>query len=59
MSNSERAATSLDVEQIRQLLQDAIDAWPQFDADEPVNGGDLVEWFGEWRQQVKKELDLT
>ncbi len=59
MSNSERTAVSPADEQMRQLLQDAIDAWPQFDTDEPVNGGDLVEWFGEWREQAKKQLDLT
>ncbi|MCO5067063.1 MAG: hypothetical protein M9924_22110 [Rhizobiaceae bacterium] len=27
----------------------AIDAWPQFDADEEVSGADLVDWFAQWR----------
>lgn len=57
---------------MRSLLQQALDAWPQFD-DEPtgpllpgvfadddedrdVNGGDMVEWFGEWRLGVKAAL---
>ena len=59
MSNSEGTAAPSDAEQMQRLLQVAIDAWPQFDTDEPVNGGDLVDWFGEWRQQVKEALDLA
>jgi tRNA A37 threonylcarbamoyladenosine biosynthesis protein TsaE len=39
-----------------ELLREAINAWPQFDADEDVNGADLVEWFAEWRQRVLKAL---
>jgi hypothetical protein len=27
------------------LLTAAVDLWPQFDTDEEVNGGDLVEWY--------------
>ncbi len=39
------------------LLVEAVDAWPEFDdPDEPVNGGDLVEWFGEWRKRAKKVI---
>lgn len=38
---------------LRDKLREAIDAWPQFDdPDAPVNGGDMVEWFGEWRREV-------
>lgn len=58
----------------RGKLQEALDEWPQFDADETeprtpgcipddddveVNGGDLVEWFGIWREQVKAMLSGT
>lgn len=52
------------------LLAQAVEDWPQFDTDsaplapgciaeeaEPVNGGDLVEWFGEWRAKVKAFLE--
>lgn len=31
-------------------LKRAMEAWPDWENDEPVNGGDMVEWFGEWRQ---------
>lgn len=32
------------------VLRKAIDDWPTWDDQhEPVNGGDLVEWFGNWR----------
>lgn len=33
-------------------LKKAIEDWPQFEEgnDEPVNGGDMVEWFGNWIQ---------
>lgn len=41
------------------LLQRAIDDWPEFDTDEPVDGADLVEWFAEWREQAKKVLEET
>ena len=47
-------------------LRRALEDWPQFETDsaplapgciadeaEPVNGGDLVEWFGQWRDAVK------
>lgn len=46
-------------------LREAVDAWPQFDVETTprlpgavdesaeVNGGDLVEWFGTWRAEVK------
>lgn len=34
-------------------LRKAIDDWPTWDdQDEPVNGGDLVEWFGNWRKSA-------
>jgi hypothetical protein len=38
------------------LAQQAIDEWPEFDSDDDVNGGDLVEWFGRWRDATKKAL---
>jgi hypothetical protein len=38
----------------------AVEAWPQLDAPgdehEPVNGGDLVEWFSIWRGEAKALL---
>ena len=39
------------------LLQSIVSDWPEFDGDESVNGGDMVEWFGEFRQRVKKYLN--
>lgn len=41
------------------LVREAIVAWPQFDSDEEVNGGDLVEWFGEWRARAIAIGDTT
>ena len=58
MGDSERTQTSPGPEHMLRLLRIAIESWPQFDTDASVNGGDLVEWFGEWRQQVKEALDL-
>jgi len=29
-----------------------------FDADESVNGADLVDWFGAWRERVKEALKV-
>lgn len=44
-------------QRMRQLLEEAVrfeeKAW---DEDDGLSGGDLVEWFGEWRQRVKQEL---
>jgi hypothetical protein len=45
-----------------EALRDAVNAWPQFDVnpykgDEcSVNGGDLVDWFGGWRERAKLAL---
>jgi len=36
------------------LLRRAVEDWPQFDGDEPVNGGDLVEWFAIFRANAKR-----
>ena len=36
------------------LLRRAVDDWPQFDGDEPVNGGYLVEWFASFRANAKR-----
>ena len=61
----------VDFDAMRYRLNEAVKSWPQFDVDETalptpgtvddeisadVNGGDLVEWFGEWRGRVKKLL---
>lgn len=38
------------------LLREAVNAFPQFDqADQPVNGAALVQWFAAWREQAKVE----
>lgn len=36
------------------LLRRAVEDWPQFDGDEAVNGGDLVEWFAVFRADAKR-----
>lgn len=38
------------------LIREAIDEWPEFDGDDQVAGGDLVEWFGNWRRRA---IDLV
>ena len=40
-------------DQLAAHLAEAVTAWPEFDTDEPVNGQDLVEWFGQYREQAK------
>jgi hypothetical protein len=47
---------------LRALIQEAVQAWPQFDLDPSmpgttesechVSGADLVEWFSEWRKRA-------
>jgi hypothetical protein len=34
-----------------------VENWPQFDGDEPVNGGDLVEWFAAFRADAKRLMN--
>lgn len=38
------------------MLRRVVTEWRQFDRNEPVNGGDLVEWFARYRRDVKKLL---
>lgn len=41
------------------LVREAIEAWGyQFDNEGEVNGGDLVDWFGDWRLRAKNALGL-
>lgn len=42
--------------QMRALLQDAVDAWPEFETDEEINGGDAVQWLGEYIANIKATL---
>lgn len=42
---------------LRAVLQNAIETWPQYDSDGYVNGGDLVEWFGEWRLTAREVIN--
>lgn len=37
----------------------AIEDWPQWDTDEPVNGGDMVEWFGNWIETAKRAVAMA
>lgn len=40
------------------LLSQAVHDWPQFDSDDEVRGTDLVDWFGQWRDQARALLAL-
>lgn len=40
------------------LLKGLIEEWPQFDADEDVNGADLVNYIAEFRAQAKNICKL-
>lgn len=40
-------------EVVEQALEYEREAW---EGDEEVNGGDLVEWFGEWRARAAAAL---
>ena len=52
-----------DSQTFRTLLEEAVQAFPQFDVPTnqtpDVSGADLVEWFDSWRQRVKAALDLS
>lgn len=37
-------------------LRDCLGDWPEFDDDQPVSGADLVEWFGSYRNRVRRIL---
>lgn len=40
------------------LLREALDHQADvFDHEDEVNGGDLVEWFGEWRERVRQFME--
>lgn len=42
---------------MRKLLREALSFERKaFDTDDEVNGGDLVEWFAEWRERVTATL---
>jgi hypothetical protein len=41
---------------LQSLLENAVDAWPQFDGDTEVSGADLVDWFTQFRRQAKDAL---
>lgn len=34
------------------LLKGALEAWPEIDTDEEINGGDMVEWFGDFAERA-------
>lgn len=40
----------------RQILQAAIDRWPEIETEEPINGADCVEWLGEFIEEAKEAL---
>jgi hypothetical protein len=46
-----------EIASLRAVLDEAIQAWPAYDADPAddceINGGDMVEWFGTWRAHAK------
>jgi hypothetical protein len=48
---------------LRAVLDEAIQAWPAYDADPAddceINGGDMVEWFGTWRAHAKTARGAT
>jgi hypothetical protein len=45
---------------LRTRIEVMVDAWPEFDDDdEPVDGAELVEWWGQEREKCKKVLAST
>jgi len=50
------ARTGLVDDPARALLAEAVDRWPQFDADDPVHSAELVDWFAEWRRHARELL---
>lgn len=57
-------------EELRGLLLEAVQEFPEFDwnmdlpegttlAEADVNGGDLVDWFAQWRERVRTALGMT
>lgn len=55
-ANIDRKAAPRRVAKQQALLRRAVEDWPQFDGEEPVSGGDLVEWFALFRADVKRML---
>lgn len=42
---------------MKAVLREAVDYLAEdFENDEPIDGGDLVEWFCEWREEAKRAL---
>lgn len=52
-----RAVSGATHEELRRKLQEATDAWLQFNGDEAVSGADVVEWFAIWRHEAQELLD--
>jgi hypothetical protein len=47
-------ATLSDPMTLRDVVGEALEAFgEEFDNDTEINGGDLVEWFAEWREMAK------
>jgi hypothetical protein len=55
--NGYRIITWDDTELARDLLAEAVNAWPEFDDEREVSGADLVEWFAEFRAKCKTILN--
>ena len=40
---------------LRAIIREALDAWrEEFDADTPIDGADLLEWFSGWRERAAR-----
>lgn len=39
------------------LLRQALNDWPEFGTDEDVRGADLVQWFADWYERVRQQID--
>lgn len=61
LAGAEDAALIAAAPAMVEALKAAVLAWPEsFDSgDAELNGGDLLEWFSEWRQQAKAALALA
>ena len=45
------------IAELESMLRRAVKRFPEFDTNESVSGGDLVEWFAEWRHAANRLLE--
>jgi hypothetical protein len=41
---------------MRELLEGALERWPEIESDEPINGADCVDWLADFLRETRSTL---